>query len=133
MLGERAMEIFVRLFLWILKYTYGRRGGSTLYGPSALDEVLLSEHEKEREEKRKDHIVEEFRSSAEPAPGAVDYGELSWASFTSVIETPEQFTFYSGRNIAKVIAKRELSDARQLAALRRVIRRNVANSELSDD
>jgi len=133
MLGERAMEIFVRLFLWILNYTYGRRGGNTLFRTSAMDEVLLSEHNKEHEEKRKDLIVEEFKSTAEPAQGAVDYGEMSWASFTSVIETPEQLTFYSGRNIVKVIAKRELSDGRQLAALRRVIRRNVSNSELSDD
>lgn len=133
MLGKSAMEILIRFFLWMLRYTYGRRGGSAAYGSSAMDQVLLSEYDKEREEKRKDHIVEEFKSVAAPVQGAVDYADMKWDSFTRVVETPEQFEFYCGRNIAKVIAKSDIPDTRQLVALRRVIRRNVADTELVDN
>ena len=78
-------------------------------------------------------VVERFQSSAETVQGAVDYDKLSWKSYTRVAETPEQFTFYSGRNFSKVIVKKELTDAGQLATQRRVIRRNVADCELGED
>ena len=133
MLGKSAMEIFVRLFLWMLRYTYGRRGGGTLYGPSAMDEVLLNEHDKEREEKRKDHVVEEFKSDAAPVQGAVDYADMKWDSFTRVVETPEQFEFYSGPTVQKRIAKSEFSSPQELATLRRVIRRYAQGCELRED
>jgi hypothetical protein len=127
------MEIFVRLFVWILNYTYGRRGPTSLYSQSPMDEVLLREHQEENESKRKDHLIEEFKSAAAPVQGAVDYEGMKWESFSRVVETPEQFTFYAGRSIARLIAKSEFSDARQIAALRRVIRRHVADNELLDD
>jgi hypothetical protein len=126
------MEIFVRLFIWILNYTYGRRGPTSLYTQSPMDEVLLRERQEEDELKRKDHLVEEFKSAAAPVPGAVDYEEMKWQSFSRAVETPEQFTFYRGRSIAKLIAKSEFPDARQIAALRRVIRRHVADYQLLD-
>jgi hypothetical protein len=127
------MEIFVRLFVWILNFTYGRRGGSTLYGQNPMDEVLLREHQEESESKRKDRLVEEFKSAAAPVQGAVDYEEMKWESFSRVVETPEQFLFYSDRSMAKVMAKSSFSSRQQVLALRRVIRRHVANGELLDD
>ncbi len=127
------MEIFVRLFVWILNFTYGRRGERTLYGQNPMDEVLLREHQEESESKRKDRLVEEFKSAAAPVQGAVDYEEMKWESFSRVVETPERFLFYSDRSVAKIIAKTSFSSRQQLLALRRVIRRHVANSELLDD
>ena len=127
------MEIFVRLFVWILNWTYGRHGGSTLYGQSPMDEVLLREHQEESESKRKDRRIEEFKSAAVPVQGAVDYEEMRWESFSRVVETPEQFFFYSDRSVAKIIAKSSFSSRQQVLALRRVIRRHLTNSELLDD
>src|SRR6266849_10430862 len=95
------MEIFVRLFVWILNLTYGRRGPPSLYPQNPMDEVVLREHEEESKSKKKDHLVEEFKSAAAPVQGTVDYDE----SFSRVAETPEQFTFYSARSVAKVVEK----------------------------
>jgi YcxB-like protein len=127
------MEIFVRLFVWILNLTYGQRRGSSLYGQNPMDEVLLREHQEESESKRKDRIVEDFKSAVAPVQGAVDYEEMKWESFSRVVETPEQFLFYSDRSLAKIIAKSSFSSRQQVLALRRVIRRHVANSELLGD
>ena len=63
---------------------------------------------------------------------AVDYEEMKWESFSRVVETPEQFLFYSDRSLAKIIAKSSFSSQQQVLALRRVSRRHVANSELLD-
>jgi hypothetical protein len=127
------MEIFVRLFVWILNFTYGRRSPTSLYPQNPMDEVVLREHQEESASKRKDHLVEEFKSTAAPVQGTVDYGEIKWEAFSRIVETPERFTFYSGRNIAKVIAKPQFISRREVVALRRVIRRHVADSELLDD
>jgi YcxB-like protein len=127
------MEIFVRLFVWILNFTYGQRRRSSLYGQNPMDEVLLREHQEESESKRKDRIVEDFKSAVAPVQGAVDYEEMKWESFSRVVETPEQFLFYSDRSLAKIIAKSSFSSRQQVLALRRVIRRHVANSELLGD
>jgi len=93
----------------------------------------MREHQEESESKRKDRLVEEFKSATAPVQGAVDYEEMKWESFSRVVETPEQFLFYSDRSVAKIIAKSSFFSRQQVLALRRVIRRHVANSELLDD
>ena len=127
------MEIFVRLFVWILNLTYGRRGPTSLYPPNPMDEVVLREHGQESESKKKDHLVEQFKSAAAPVQGAVDYDEMKWESFSRVAETPEQFTFYDARTIAKVINKSKFSSRQELLTFRRMIRRHVRDNELLDD
>ena len=127
------MEIFVRLFVWILNLTYGRRGPTSLYSQNPMDEVLLREHEQESESKKKDHLVEQFKSAAAPVQGTVDYDEMKWESFSRVAETPEQFTFYGARTITKVINKSKFSSRQELLTFRRMIRRHVADNELLHD
>src|SRR5258708_37675704 len=127
------MEIFVRLFVWILNLTYGRRSPTSLYPQNPMDEVVLSEHEEESQSKKKDHLVEEFKSAAAPVQGTVDYDEMKWESFARVGETPEQFTFYSGRCIAKVVDKSKFSNRLELLTFRRMIRPDSAYSELLVD
>jgi hypothetical protein len=91
-------------------------------------------NEAERDSKTEQRVAPEvdFVSTAVPVEGAVDYREMKWESFSRVVETPEQFTFYSGRSIAKVIPKPHFKDHREIVALRRVIRRHVAANELLD-
>jgi hypothetical protein len=127
------MEFFIRLLIKLLDYAYPKPKKSTVYGENAAEEAVLREYDDEQEERRKAEFVEQFHSSAEAVQGAVDYGELRWNAYTRVVETPEQFAFYSGPSIVKVIAKKELAEMRQIAALRRVIRRSVPECELRDD
>ena len=127
------MEIFVRLFIWILNHTYRRPKWTGVVEQDPMVEVLLREHEEQAEAQRKDQIIAHFKSDTAPVRGVIDYDELKWESFSRVAETPAEFTFYSGKNLAKVIAKSEFSSRQEIRALRRVIRRQIAVSELLDD
>jgi len=98
-----------------------------------MDEVVLREHEEETESKKKDQLVEEFKSATAPVQGAVDYDEMKWESFSRAIETLEQFTFYSARSVAKKIDKSKFSSRQELLTFRRMIRRHVADTELLHD
>jgi hypothetical protein len=130
------MEFFVRIFVWILNRTY-RRQGASLYGANPMDEHVLQEYEvarqEERNAERQQQVVATFQSAATQVQGAVDYSDMRWDSFSRVVETAEQFTFYSGRGIAKVIEKNQFTSRQELLTLRRMIRRHVAVSELQDD
>ena len=92
-------------------------------------------NEADRDSKVAQRVAPEvdFLSTAVPVEGAVDYSEMKWEAFSHVVETQKEFTFYSGRNIAKVIAKPQFTDHREVLALRRVIRRYVSDNELLDD
>jgi hypothetical protein len=127
------MEIFVRLFVWILNHTYRRPKTSGVVEQDPMVEVLLREQEEQAEAQRKDQIVAHFKGDSAPVHGVIDYDELKWESFSRVTETPAEFTFYSGKNLAKVIAKTQFSSCQEIRALRRVIRRQIADSELLDD
>src|SRR4030095_6717489 len=127
------MEIFVRLFVWILNLVYGRGGTSVPLGQDPMDELVQRQYEGERRSKRTDQIVEAFKSSTDPVYGAVDYDELKWDSFNKAIETPEQFVFYNGRSVQKILAKSEFSRRQEIVTLRRVIRRYVGDCDLRDD
>jgi hypothetical protein len=127
------MEIFVRLFIWILNHTYRRPKSTGVVEQDPMVEVLLREHEEQAEAQRKDQIIAHFKSDTAPVRGVIDYDELKWKSFSRVVERPAEFTFYSGKNLAKVIAKSEFSSRQEIRALRRVIRRQIADSELLDD
>lgn len=130
------MEIFIRLLVWILNRTY-RRQGASLFGTNPMDEHVLQEYEiarqEERNAERQQQVVATFQSAAAPVQGAVDYADMPWESFSRAAETPEQFTFYSGRGIGKVIEKKQFTNRQELLTLRRMIRRHVAVSELLDD
>jgi len=129
------MEFFVRMFVWILNRTYPRPGAS-LYGANPMDEHVLREYEvarqQERNAERQQQVVATFQSATAPVQGAVDYSEMPWDSFSRAVETPEQFRFYSGRGIAKVIEKKEFASRQELLTFRRMIRRHVADNELLD-
>jgi len=128
------MEILIRLFVWILNRSYGRQRSPSLYGSNPMDEKVLIEYQEsrelEREAQRQNRVVENFKSTAVPAQGTIDYEDISWGQFTSAAETSARFTFYCGRNIAKVIEKSQFTNPQELATFRRVIRRNVADSKL---
>ena len=130
------MEFFIRLFVWILNRTY-RRQGTPLYGANPMDEHVLQEYEvarqEERNAERQQQVVATFQSPTTPVQGAVDYSDMRWDSFTRVVETPEQFTFYSGRGIAKVIEKKQFTSRQELLTFRRMIRRHVGDNELLHD
>ena len=72
----------------------------------------------------------DFVSTAVPVEGAVNYNEMKWDTFTSITETPEQFTFYGARTVAKVIEKSKFSSRQELLTFRRMIRRHIADNEL---
>lgn len=131
------MEILIRLFVWMLNRTYGRQKVPSLYGSNPMDEKVLLELDEarklEREAKQQNAIVESFKSTSAPVHGAVDYDELKWESYDRAVETPEQFEFYSGRSIQKLIAKPAFSSPQEIATLRRVIRRHVRDCALRDD
>jgi hypothetical protein len=129
------MEIFVRLFVWVLNLVYGPRGGSAVAGltENPMDEIVLRQYEEERKSQRKDSIVESFKSTAAPVPGAVDYDDLKWDSYDQVVETAEQFVFCNGRSTQKIIAKSAFRNRQEIVTLRRVIHRHVRNCELRDD
>jgi hypothetical protein len=127
------MEIFVRLFVWILNHTYRRPKASGVVEQDPMVEVLLREHEEQAEAQRKDQIVAHFKSNSAPVHGVIDYDELKWESFSRVIETPAEFTFYSGKNLAKHIAKSEFSSRQEIRAFRRLVRRQIADSALLSD
>jgi hypothetical protein len=55
---------------------------------------------------------------------------LKWESLSRVAETPEQFTFYGARTVAKVIEKSKFSSRQELLTFRRMVRRHVADNEL---
>jgi hypothetical protein len=131
--GATRMEIFVKIFVWILNHTYRRPKATGVVEQDPMVEAVLREHEEEAEAQRKNQIVANFKSEAAPIRGAVDYADLKWESFSRVAETPAEFTFYIGQNIAKVIAKSEFSGRQEIRALRRVIRRQVAACVLLDD
>lgn len=130
------MEILVRLFVWILNLTY-RRQDAPLYGANPVDQSVLLEIEEsrklEREAQRQSQIVENFKGTAEQVHGAVDYDELKWESYDKAVETAEQFVFYNGRSIQKVIAKSAFGNRQQMLTLRRVIRRHLQNCALRED
>jgi len=71
------MEIFVRLFVWILNHTYRR--------PKRVESS----------------------------------NKIPW--------------FYSGKNIARVIAKSQFSSCQEIRAFRRVVRRQIADNALLND
>ena len=75
----------------------------------------------------------DFVSSAVPVEGAVDYSEMKWDAYSSVVETPEQFAFYSGKSLALVLRKSNFKNHQEIVALRRVVRRRVEHSDLLDD
>ena len=127
------MEIFVRLFVWILNHTYRRPKASGVVEQDPMVEVLLREHEEQAEAQRKDQIVAHFKSDSAPVHGVIDYDELNWESLSRVTETPAEFTLYSGKNLAKVIAKSQFSSRQEIRAFRRVVRRQIADSALLDD
>jgi len=131
------MEILIRLFVWVLNRTYGRQSSGSLYGSNPMDEKVLLEMEEsralEREAQRQSKVVESFKSTAVPIHGVVDYDALEWDVYDRVVETSEQFVFYSGRSIAKVIAKSAFTNRQEIVTLRRVIHRHVRNCELRDD
>ncbi len=126
------MEIFVRLFVWILNHTY-RRPKSGVVEQDPMVEVLLREHEEQAKAQRKDQIVAHFKSDSVPVHGVIDYDELKWESFSRVTETPAEFTFYSGKNLAKVISKSQFSSRQEIRAFRRVVHRQIADSALLND
>lgn len=129
------MEILIRLFVWMLNFIF-RRQEAPLYGANATDQTVLLEFDEsrklEREAQKQNAIVESFKSTAASVHGAVEYDELKWESYDRAVETPEQFVFYSGRSIQKMIAKAGFSGPEEIATLRRVIRRNLQNCELLD-
>ena len=134
--GLRFMEIFVRLFVWILNLTY-RRQDAPLYGANPVDQTVLLDFDEsrklEREAQRQSQIVENFKGTAEQVHGAVDYDELKWESYDKAVETPQQFVFYSGRSVQKIIAKSTFRNHQEVLTLRRVIRRHLQNCELRDE
>lgn len=127
------MEFFVKIFVWVLNHIYPRRKATGVVEQDPTVDTLLREHEEEAEAQRKNQIVANFKSEAAPVRGAIDYDDLKWEAFSRVVESPAEFTFYSGKNIAKVIAKSEFSSPQEIRALRRVIRRRVAACVLLDD
>ena len=130
------MEILIRLFVWLLNITF-RRQEAPLYGANSVDQSVLLEFDEsrklEREAQKQNAIVESFKSTAAPVHGAVDYAEMDWSSYDRAVETPEQFVFYTGRSVQKMIAKSAFADRQEVATLRRVIRRRMSNCELRDD
>ena len=128
------MELLIRLFVWILNRTYRRNMPNSLYGVNPVDQTVLLEYEAsrelEREAQRQTQIVDTFHSTATPQQGAVDYPSMDWHLFTSAVETPALFTFYSGRGIAKVIEKSQFINPQELVTFRRMVRRYVTNSQL---
>jgi len=129
------VEIFVRLFVWVLNLVYGPRGGSavTALDENPMDEIVLRQYEEERKSQRQDSIVESFKSTATPVQGAVDYDDLKWDSYDQVVETAEQFVFSNGRSTQKTIAKSAFTNRQEIVTLRRVIRRHVRKCELRYD
>ena len=131
------MEIFVRILVWILNRTYGRQNLPSQYGSNPMDEKVLLEFEEsrelEREAQRQNRIVEDFKSTAVPVLGVVDYDELRWDSYDKVVETLDQFVFYNGRSIQKTFTKSAFTSRQEVVALRRVIHRHVRNCELRED
>jgi len=136
------MEILIRLFVWILNRTYRQQGAGTSlygsnYGSNPMDEKVLIEIEEsrrlEREAQRQNQIVESFKSTATPVQGAVEYGELNWDSYDSVVETPDQFVFCNSGSVQKVIAKSAFTSRQEIVTLRRVIRRRIRNCEQRDE
>jgi hypothetical protein len=128
------MEIFARLFVWILNILYPRAGqGVAALTVDPMDEIVTRQYEEERKSKRTDQIVEGFKSTASAVQGTVDYDEMKWDSFSRVVETPEQFVFYSERSVQKIIAKSEFFNRQEIVTLRRMIRRHVRDCELRDD
>jgi len=75
----------------------------------------------------------DFVSSAVPVQGTVNYAEMKWDEYTSAVESADRLTFYVGRSTALEIRKSDFADHHQLEALRRVIRRRVAECQLLDD
>ena len=128
------MEIFIRLLVWILNLVYGPRGDSavTAMTENPMDEIVLRQYEEERKSKRLDSIVESFKSTA-ATQGTVDYDDLKWDSYDTVVETAEQFVFYNRGAMQKIIAKSAFRNHREIVTLRRVIHRHVRNNELRDD
>ena len=127
------MEIFVKIFVWVLNHIYPRRKATGVVERDPTVDAVLREHEEEAEAQRKNQIVASFKSDTAPVRGAIDYDDLKWESFSRVVETPAEFTFYTGKNITKVIAKSEFSNPQEIRALRRVIRRQVAKTLLLDE
>jgi hypothetical protein len=98
-----------------------------------VTDALFRKYDEDAKNQNLQTTAEKFVSDAAPVKGAVDYDDLKWESFSRVVETPLEFTFLSGRNIAKVIAKSDFSGRQEIRALRRVIRRHVAGCVLLDD
>jgi hypothetical protein len=127
------MEIFVRIFVWLLNLTYGRGRPAAAFTEDPMAEIVTRQYEEERKSQRTDQIVGAFKSTTAPVQGAVDYDEMNWDSFSKAIETPEQFVFYNSRAVQKIIAKSAFSNRLEILTLRRMIRRHVLDCELRDD
>lgn len=125
------MEILIRLFVWVLNRTYRRNMPNSLYGVNPVDQAVLMDYEEsralERLAQRQAQIVETFQSTASPQQGAIDYAGMDWHLFSRAEETAAQFTFYSGRSIAKIVEKSSFTNPRELATFRRVVRRHVTD------
>jgi hypothetical protein len=125
------------LLIYYFRYLVG--WGSPGRGTYPIDEFARETtrvwDEADRDSKTNDRAAPEvdFVSTAVPVGGAVNYNEMKWDTFTSATETPERFTFYSGKSAALVIRKSRFTDRLELLTRRRVIRRHVANNELLDD
>jgi hypothetical protein len=131
--GAADMDILVRLFVWILNYTYGKRVSPTVCPEIPGQDKVVQEYRDELESRRKDQLVRNFQSSAPPVQSAVDYNELQWTLYTRTAETKTEFLFYRERSVTKVIDKSTITNRQEIAALRRLIRRNVADNVLLDD
>ena len=128
------MDLFARLFIKLLDYTYGKKPKPVDDQRDALVDDVFRRAEEEIESHRRQQIVASFKSTAAaPQQGAIDYEGISWNLFTSALETPAQFTFYSDRNIAKVIEKSAFTNPQELVTFRRVVRRQIANCKLLPD
>jgi hypothetical protein len=112
----------------LMSYAYGRKKTPQV-DANPMHDVVLREYEDAAEIERRERVVREFKSSAAPVQGAVDYGEMDWQLFTRAVESRERFTFYSGANIAKVVEKSRFADTHELETFRRMVRRYVADSK----
>jgi hypothetical protein len=127
------MEIFVRILVRILDWLYGPRSNIQGPGVDPVTDALFRKYNEDATDPNLQTTAEKFVPDALPVKGAVDYDDLKWETFSRVVETPVEFSFLNGRNIAKVIAKSEFSSRQEIRTLRRVIRRQVPECVLLDD
>jgi hypothetical protein len=133
-----SMNWMVGLLIYFFRYFTGW-GSPGLHTIRAADELSRELgrvwNEADHDSRTNSRVAPEvdFVSAAVPVEGAVDYQEMKWDSFTRVVETSEQFAFYSGKSVARLVARRSFTSHQEILALRRVIRRRVHDSQLLDD